>query len=77
MAHDDASYELVFSPEGGREDLVVVHPTGAVGPGGNPVYRDDSGIIQVEINKNCEARVLATGALQRPRRLVGCRRVSR
>lgn len=82
-----ATYELVFSSsdsgstdsgstDGGPGDVVLVHPTGATGPGGSPVYRDESGIIQVEINDNCEARLLSTSAYQRHRRVERCRRVA-
>ncbi|MBF9066963.1 hypothetical protein I2501_02775 [Streptacidiphilus sp. NEAU-YB345] len=62
--------------DGGPGDVVLVHPSGATGPGGSPVYRDESGIIQVEINDNCEARLLSTSAYQRHRRVEGCRRVA-
>ncbi|WP_037604089.1 DUF6296 family protein [Streptacidiphilus rugosus] len=70
-----ASYELRFSHSTGPDDVVVVHATSAIGPSGSPVYRDDTGIIQVEINEECEARVLLTSARQRPRQPSGCRRL--
>jgi hypothetical protein len=77
MTNQDGSFELVFSTDEGdsHDDVVIVHPTGAIGPSGNPVYRDETGIIQVEINDNCEARMLPTSSHQHPRRPVGCRRL--
>ncbi|WP_042387117.1 DUF6296 family protein [Streptacidiphilus melanogenes] len=78
MTNHDGSFELVFSAGDGdgRDDIVIVHPTGAIGPSGNPVYRDDTGIIQVEINDNCEARMLPTSSHQHPRRPASCRPLS-
>ena len=70
-----ASYELRFTREVGPDDIVVVHATSAIGSSGNPVYRDDTGIIQVEINEGCEARLLPTSARQHPRQPSGCRRL--
>ena len=76
MTNHAGSFELVFSSEdadGGTNDVVIVHPTGAIGPSGNPVYRDDTGIIQVEINDRLEARMLPTSSHQHPRRPIACR----
>jgi hypothetical protein len=70
---DGLAYELIFSLDEGGEDVVVVRPTGATGPGGHPVYRDDSGIIQAEITDRCEARMLPTSGHQTPRRPRVCR----
>lgn len=66
-----AEYELVFPrPDGGdgegAEDVVVVRPTGTLGPGGHPVYSDDSGIVRAEISDKDEIRMLATGGHQEP-----------
>ncbi|SEK50919.1 DUF6296 family protein [Streptacidiphilus jiangxiensis] len=75
MARDDGiAYELVFrSPGDGSEDVVVVHATGATGPGGHPVYADASGIIRAEISDRAEARMLPTGGHQALPRPVACR----
>ncbi|WP_380566368.1 DUF6296 family protein [Streptacidiphilus jeojiensis] len=54
-------------------DGVVVHRTSSRGPGGHPVYADDTGIIRAEISDRGEVRMLATSAHQRPRRPSGCR----
>ncbi|WP_377268159.1 DUF6296 family protein [Peterkaempfera sp. SMS 1(5)a] len=67
-------YELIFSHAGpgedrSEDDVVVVHRTPATGPGGEPVYCDDTGIVRAEINSGGEVRMLASGgrqALQRP-----------
>lgn len=68
-------YELTFrreEPGAGlsQDDVVVVRRTRATGPGGNPVYCDDTGIVRAEISSRGEVRMLATGshqALGRPR----------
>ncbi|MFD9125673.1 DUF6296 family protein [Kitasatospora sp. NPDC059571] len=58
-------YELVFTHPGQPgEDIVNVHPTGTKGPGGHPVYTDDSGIVRAEISDRDEVRMLATGGQQ-------------
>ncbi|MGW1895653.1 DUF6296 family protein [Streptomyces sp. NPDC002004] len=66
-------YELVFSygpattPTQGKnagEDVVVVHRTERSGPGGHPVYADDSGIVRAEISDRGEVRILASGGHQ-------------
>jgi hypothetical protein len=79
MTNHDDSFELVFPVDGGSgpDDIVIVYPTSAIGPSGNPVYRDDTGIIQAEINANCEARMLPTSSHQHPRRPVSCRPLTR
>lgn len=68
MARDD--FELVFAgaaagaPVGG--DAVVVHRTDRKGPGGHPIYADDTGIVQAEISDRGEVRMIASGAHQQP-----------
>ncbi|MCP3819669.1 DUF6296 family protein [Streptomyces sp. A3M-1-3] len=61
-------YELVFSgtdlPDAAGEDLVVVHRSDRTGPGGHPVYVDDTGIVQAEISDRAEVRMIASGAHQ-------------
>ncbi|WP_431678019.1 DUF6296 family protein [Kitasatospora sp. KL5] len=58
-------YELSFPHPGqDTDDIVVVHPTGTLGPGGHPVYTDDSGIVRAEISDRDEVRMLATGGRQ-------------
>ncbi|MFJ6795083.1 DUF6296 family protein [Streptomyces sp. NPDC091268] len=64
-------YELVFpdGPETGpdqRRDVVVVARTDRSGPGGHPVYADDTGIVQAEISDRGEVRMLPSGAQQVP-----------
>jgi hypothetical protein len=72
MARPD-DYELTF-PHPGEEapDHVVVHRTGASGPGGSAVYADDSGIVRAEISDQGEVRMIPTGgrqAVTRPTRV--------
>ncbi|MFC5805213.1 DUF6296 family protein [Streptomyces formicae] len=72
----DAAYELVFgraadasaapADEGEGEDVVVVRRTERKGPGGHPVYADDTGIVQAEISDRGEVRMLASGGHQQP-----------
>lgn len=61
-------YELIFtrSADGSEtaEDVVVVSLTGTLGPGGHPVYADNSGIVRAEISDRGEVRMLATGGQQ-------------
>lgn len=68
-------YVLTFSTDSDLPDSVVVHRTGAVGPGGNPVYSDDTGIVRAEISQSGELRMLASGAQQSLRRPIAVRRV--
>ncbi|MBT2544316.1 hypothetical protein J7E99_27340 [Streptomyces sp. ISL-44] len=60
-------YELVF-PEGAAEgqDVVVVSRTQRAGPGGHPVYSDETGIVQAEISDQGEVRMLPSGGQQVP-----------
>ncbi len=65
-------YELVFvhpgtsaaAPE--AADVVEVHRTDRSGPGGHPVYADDTGIVLAEISDRDEVRMLASGGHQDP-----------
>ncbi|CAM5298506.1 hypothetical protein SAVIM338S_00412 [Streptomyces avidinii] len=60
-------YELVFDRgESGADatDIVVVTRTGQSGPGGHPVYADDTGIIRAEISDQGELRILPSGGQQ-------------
>ncbi|MEV6651983.1 DUF6296 family protein [Streptomyces sp. NPDC051219] len=61
-------YELVFGgadrPGSAGEDLVVVHRSDRTGPGGHPVYVDDTGIVQAEISDRSEVRMIASGGHQ-------------
>lgn len=59
-------YELVFDRGAGAEgmDIVVVTRTTQTGPGGHPVYADDTGIIRAEISDHGELRMLASGGQQ-------------
>jgi hypothetical protein len=47
-------------------DEVVVDKTDDVGPGGNPVYCDPTGILRAEISAAGEVRMLASGGYQSP-----------
>lgn len=60
------------APDRRPADGVVVHRTSSRGPGGHPVYTDETGIIRAEISDRGEVRMLATSAHQRPRRPSGC-----
>lgn len=61
-------YELVFAhvgyPAPMEEDVVVVHRTERSGPGGHPVYMDDTGIVRAEISDRAEVRMIASGGHQ-------------
>jgi hypothetical protein len=64
------TYELVFTDAGRQrpaaegEDVVVVHRTDRSGPGGHPVYADDTGIVRAEISDRGEVRMIASGGHQ-------------
>lgn len=66
--HD--TYNLIFSYSGvsadGPEgvDVVAVHRTNQFGPGGHPLYADDSGIVLAEISDQDEVRMIASGGHQ-------------
>lgn len=60
-------YELVFDrDESGADatDVVVVTRTTQTGPGGHPVYADETGIIRAEISDHGELRILPSGGQQ-------------
>lgn len=61
-------YELIFAdpvaPAPDAEDVVMVHRTDSSGPGGHPVYADDTGIVRAEISDRAEVRMLASGGHQ-------------
>ncbi|GGN78926.1 hypothetical protein GCM10011579_062670 [Streptomyces albiflavescens] len=63
-------YRLTFTQPGSGTgvvtDEVVVERTDALGPGGNPVYCDPTGILRAEISPAGEVRMLASGAYQSP-----------
>ncbi|WP_328296921.1 DUF6296 family protein [Streptomyces sp. NBC_00435] len=67
-------YELVFEdgPEEGQ-DIVVVSVTEQEGPGGHPVYADETGIVRAEISDRGEVRVLPSGGGQEPAQRVRAR----
>ncbi|WP_413805466.1 DUF6296 family protein [Streptomyces sp. OE57] len=73
-------YELVFpdatAPDPGAEDVVVVHRTESSGPGGHPVYVDDTGIVRAEISDRAEVRMIASGGHQAHTAAVSARPVS-
>ncbi|MET9110318.1 DUF6296 family protein [Streptomyces zhihengii] len=58
------SYELVFQASAVADDAVVVRRTDRAGPGGCPVYEDDTGIVRAEISERGDVRMLASGAHQ-------------
>ncbi|AXG81256.1 DUF6296 family protein [Streptomyces paludis] len=72
-------YELVFSHRGAPTavpdvpgapddgvDVVAVHRTDRTGPGGHPLYEDDTGIVLAEISDRDEVRMIASGGHQDP-----------
>ncbi|MFE7530837.1 DUF6296 family protein [Kitasatospora sp. NPDC057542] len=62
-------YALTFpGTPGGQapQDVIVVVRTDATGPGGHPVYQDESGIVRAEISDAGEVRMLASGGHQSP-----------
>jgi hypothetical protein len=65
-------YTLVFvrpgTPEAGPDgtDVVAVHRTDRSGPGGHPLYADDTGIVLAEISDRGEVRIIASGGQQDP-----------
>ncbi|WP_225859167.1 DUF6296 family protein [Streptomyces albicerus] len=63
-------YRLTFthgrSGAGAITDEVVVERTDTLGPGGNPVYCDPTGILRAEISPAGEVRMLASGGYQSP-----------
>ncbi|MEU9417313.1 DUF6296 family protein [Streptomyces sp. NPDC051000] len=74
---DEDRYELVFRSDGDGErgqDKVLVSRTSQAGPGGHPVYADETGIIRAEISDQGEVRMLASGGQQDPTYPVVARR---
>jgi hypothetical protein len=73
-------YELVFKHSGqpppADQDVVVVHRTDRSGPGGYPVYADDTGIVRAEISDRAEVRMIASGGHQEPASAVQARPVA-
>ncbi|KUJ67728.1 hypothetical protein ACZ90_25795 [Streptomyces albus subsp. albus] len=67
MAEYEA-FELVFAkadqPGEPAEDVLIVHRTDRKGPGGHPVYSDETGIVQAEITDRGEVRMVASGGHQ-------------
>ncbi|MGW1177376.1 DUF6296 family protein [Kitasatospora sp. NPDC002543] len=62
-------YALTFPGTPGTQapqDVVVVTRTDATGPGGHPVYEDETGIVRAEISAAGEVRMLASGGHQEP-----------
>ncbi|MFB7937476.1 DUF6296 family protein [Streptomyces sp. NPDC004779] len=57
-------YELVFQESAVVDDVVVVRRTERAGPGGCPVYEDDTGIVRAEISERGDVRMLASGGHQ-------------
>ncbi|QMU73963.1 hypothetical protein GXP74_22320 [Streptacidiphilus sp. P02-A3a] len=71
---------MVFAPSvpgdpRSHEDSVLVRRTQAVGPGGYPVYCDETGIVRAEISDADEVRMLVSSVHQDLRRPVACRRL--
>ncbi|MET9437290.1 DUF6296 family protein [Streptomyces sp. NPDC006551] len=54
-------YELTFPVSG---DSIVVTRTERKGAGGHPVYADETGIVQAEINDEGQVRMVASGGHQ-------------
>lgn len=77
---DADARELVFTASApgephGHEDTVVVWRTQVNGPGGYPVYCDETGIVRAEISDGDEVRMLVSSVHQDPRRPISCRRL--
>ncbi|MEU8571491.1 DUF6296 family protein [Streptomyces pathocidini] len=74
-------YELVFAHPGStapadpEEDVVTVRRTDGKGPGGHPVYTDETGIVRAEISDRDEVRMIASGGHQDPASTVRARPV--
>ncbi|WAP54159.1 DUF6296 family protein [Streptomyces sp. S465] len=73
-------YELVFvdttTPDPEAADVVMVHRTDSSGPGGHPVYADDTGIVRAEISDRAEVRMIASGGHQVHAAMVSARPVT-
>ncbi|MFJ9212922.1 hypothetical protein CU044_3214 [Streptomyces sp. L-9-10] len=46
------------------EDVVLVHRTDRLGPGGHALYADETGIVLAEISDQDEVRMVASGGHQ-------------
>jgi hypothetical protein len=57
MSHP-ARCELVFPDPGTDEEVLMVSRTDRTGPGSHPVYADETGIVQAEINDRGEVRMI-------------------
>ncbi|MFJ4437925.1 DUF6296 family protein [Streptomyces sp. NPDC088923] len=57
--------EIVGEPGGGPAAVTVTR-TQQTGPSGAPLYRDETGIVQAEINPEGEIRMLPTSTHQSP-----------
>lgn len=70
-----ARYELAFASALHQVPTVtvVVRRTAAQGPGGHPIYSDESGAVRAEISDRGECRMITTSPQQRLRRRVSCR----
>jgi hypothetical protein len=66
------SFELVFQEQGTEAEALVVSRTDRTGPGGHPVYADETGIVQAEISDRGEVRMIATGGHQTPKSVSAC-----
>ncbi|ALC18799.1 hypothetical protein RKD30_006940 [Streptomyces pristinaespiralis] len=62
MEHPE-SYELIFQAAA-VDDVVVVRRTDRTGPGGHPIYEDETGIVRAEVSGRGEVRMLASGGHQ-------------
>ncbi|MEU6985805.1 DUF6296 family protein [Streptomyces sp. NPDC046324] len=54
-------FELTFPTSG---DSIVVTRTDRKGAGGHPVYSDETGIVQAEIDEEGNVRMIASGGHQ-------------
>jgi hypothetical protein len=78
QSHLTTRYELTFSLalagyDRTPSETVVVHRTTSQGPGGHPIYSDETGVVRAEISDRGECRMIATSAHQRLRRPAACR----
>jgi hypothetical protein len=72
----DDRYELTFSEDSASTDRVIVHRTGTTGPGGHPVYVDDTGLVRAEIRDRGDIRMLPSSTHQSLRPPKALRRVA-
>ncbi|MEU0282755.1 DUF6296 family protein [Streptomyces sp. NPDC088147] len=62
FAYPDAPVSDPADPD--DEDVVVVHRTDRLGPGGHALYADETGIVLAEISDQDEVRMVASGGHQ-------------